>query len=199
MATGGIWTTSSNISDWSEMEIVPGDDILYMKVGVHAREDLADILERKRREIAEVGFAMWGYGGNSCYPPRVREFASQAEGPIKLVMQEINSNHFATPDRARLFSADGSTWLDVPKGINVLGSKYALCLSSLDDVDSILDLSETRVAVGRSQGKIGQDYIRGRVDKACLNVVGPSTDTERAIKISLAAPLTEPYAVFLRG
>jgi hypothetical protein len=180
------------------MEIAAGDDILYMKVGVHAGETLADILERKRREISEVGFAMWGYGGNSCYPPRVREFAAQAAGPIKLVMQEIESNHFAKPDRARLFSADGKSWQEVPEGINVLGSKFALCISSLDDVDAVLDLSETRVAVGLSQGKVGREYIRGRVDKACLNVVGPAIETEQAIKISLAAPLTSPYAVFLR-
>lgn len=180
------------------MEIMPGEDILYMKVGVHAGETLADILERKRREISDVGFAMWGYGGNSCYPPRVREFAAEAPGPIKLVMQEIESNHFAKPDRAQSYSPDGKTWLDVPEGINVLGSRYALCISSLDDVDSILDLSATRVAVGLSRGKAGSDYIRGRVDKACLNVVAPSDDRASAIKISLVAPLTSPYAVFLR-
>ena len=86
----------------------------------------------------------------------------------------------------------------MPEGINVLGSKFALCISSLEDVDAVLDLSETRVAVGLSQGKVGREYIRGRVDKACLSVVGPAIDTEQAIKISLAAPLTSPYAVFLR-
>lgn len=177
---------------------MPGDDVLYMKVGIHAGETLVDILERKRREIAEVGFAMWGYGGNSCYPPRVREFATEAAGPIKLVMQEIESNHFAKPERARLYSSDGKTWLNVPEGINVLGSKYALCISSLDDVDSILDLSATRVAVGLSRGKVGSEYIRGRVDKACLNVVAPSAGQGSGIKISLVAPLTSPYAVFLR-
>lgn len=185
----------------NDLRLARGDDIIYMKVGVHASESLEDILRRKRQEIADVGFSMWGYGGSSCHPNRVRQFARAATGPVKLVMQEINSHHFADQVRAKQYSPDGGVnWLDVPDGINVLGSKYALCLRSIDDVDFDLSLASTRVAVGLKQGQSGMDYIRGRVDKACLEVV----DLEAApgapgtIHISLVAPLEEPYAVLLR-
>lgn len=180
------------------MEIQPGDHVLFMKVGVHAGETLEDILERKRREIQDVGFAMWGYGGSSCHPPRVREFAERVDGPINLVMQEISSNHDAAQIRAREYSVDREDWHEIPPAVNVLGSKYALFISDLKDVDSLLDLSATRVGVGALKGGVGSDYIRGHVDKACLDVVDAPGDENAGIKISLAAPLVEPYAVFLR-
>ena len=40
----------------------PGDGILFMKVGVHARESLEDIIERKDKEIRDAGYALRGYG-----------------------------------------------------------------------------------------------------------------------------------------
>jgi hypothetical protein len=179
-----------------------GEKVIFMKVGVHASESLEDILERKRKEIADVGFSMWGYGGNSAHPNRVRAFAAEPAGEVQLVMQEIDSHHFADQVRARQFSADGGiNWLDVPEGINVLGSKYALCLRSIDDASFDLNLAATRVAVGLKQGQSGLDYIRGRVDKACLELL-PDDDTAdqpgSRVHISFTAPLTDPYAVLLR-
>ncbi len=181
------------------MEIGPGDRVLFMKVGIHAGESLEDILERKRREIDDVGFAMWGYGGSSCHPARVRDYVQRPGGPVNLVMQEITSNHNAAQVRAREYSVDGETWEEVPADINVLGSKYALFISSLDDVETVLDLSATRVGVGNQQGRVGKEYIRGHVDKACLDVVDATTEDAAGIKISLAAPLISPYAAFLRS
>jgi len=183
------------------MDVDQGDSIIFMKVGVHAGETLEDILRRKRREISDEGFSMWGYGGNSCHPSRVQPFAEAAGGRVKLVMQEISSHHFAEQIRASKFSADGGvSWQEVPSGINVLGSKFALCLQSLDDVDYVLDLSATRVPVGLRQGTPGNDYIRGHVDKACLDVVSdPSPGSPGApVHISLSAPLLSPFAVLLR-
>ena len=56
----------------------PGDGILFMKVGTHAQESLDDIIARKSKEIADAGFAMWGYGGNTCHPTSmVQPFAEQ--------------------------------------------------------------------------------------------------------------------------
>ena len=62
--------------------IHPGAGVLYMKVGTHAKEGLTEIIARKRREIDEAGFAMWGYGGSTCYPtsmvqPFARGFAAR--------------------------------------------------------------------------------------------------------------------------
>lgn len=178
-----------------------GDNVLYMKVGTHAREDLADIIERKQREIAEEGFSLWGYGGNTCHPTSmVQPFVFSNPGPIVLAMQPMTSNHFAEPVRAEEFSADGIDWHDVPAGINVLGSRYALSIESLDEVDLQLDLADTRVAVGNSLGRLGSDYVKGRVDKACLKVL-PSAghDPVKPVSIRLLARLTSPYAVFLRN
>lgn len=183
------------------MRIQRGDAILYMKVGTHAQETLADIIERKRREIEEEGYAMWGYGGNTCHPTSmVQPFAEAAAGPIRLVMQPMLSKHFAEPIRAEEYSADGRRWHPVPSGINVLGSRYALCISSLEQVEEELDLGETAVAVGNSRGRVGLDYVRGRVDKACLQVVDPVPGREsKPIRIGLMADLVKPFAVLLRA
>jgi hypothetical protein len=179
-----------------------GDGVLFMKVGTHANEPLDEIFERKRREIDEAGFAMWGYGGNTCHPrTMVQPFAHEhrvAGRPIRLVMEPMNSKHFAAKLRADQFSVDGFDWSDIPNAINVLGSRYALCIRDLRETDSELTLSETRVALGNSMGKSGDLYVRGRVDKACLDVVGRG-HAGPVVEIGLVADLVEPYAVFLRN
>lgn len=186
------------------MTFEPGSAVLYMKVGTHAQESLEDIIRRKQQEIDEAGVSMWGYGGNTCHPTSmVQPFArtrSASGQPIVLAMQPMNSKHFADPVRAEEFSEDGQIWQQIPEAINVLGSRFALCIKTLEAVDERLNLSDTRVALGNSQGKIGVNYVRGRVDKACLEVVGgPPADEDRSVKIGLIAALVEPYAVFLRN
>lgn len=180
----------------------PGDAVLFMKVGTHAEEPLEDILKRKQREIDEAGYAMWGYGGNTCHPRTiVQPFAQRLQEPsrpIRLVMEPMNSRHFAAPVRADEYSADGIAWHEIPRAINVRGSRYALCINNLRETDSHLILGETRVAVGNSAGRQGDLYVRGRVDKACLDVIsGGSSDG--LVEIGLVADLVEPYAVFLRN
>lgn len=182
--------------------IEEGHGLLYMKVGTHAKEDLADIVARKRREIDEAGFSMWGYGGNTCHPstmvqPFARRF-NTAGAPILLVMQPMASKHFADPVRAEEFSADGITWSRVPAPINVLGSRYALCIRRLEEVEEQLVLGNTRVAVGNSKGRNGSEYVRGRVDKACLEYVESEGGGGPAVDIRLIAELVDPFAVFLR-
>jgi len=180
----------------------PGEGVLFMKVGTHADEDLSDIIERKKREIDDAGFAMWGYGGNTCHPrTMVQPFARahrETTGPIRLCMQPMDSRHFAEQIRAEEYSADGASWLPIPEEINVLGSRYALCIRDLHEVDESLALATTRVAIGNSKGKHGDEYIRGRVDKACLEVVGGG-DPGEEVGIGLVAEIVEPYAVFLRN
>lgn len=180
--------------------------ILFMKVGVHAQESLENIIARKVKEIEEAGFAMWGYGGNTCHPrTMVQPFAQDHENkgnPIFLYMQKINSQHFAEPLRAEQFSVDGQNWEKVPAGINVLGSRFALVLESLSKEELSLPLHSTQVAIGPSRGRRGEQYIQGHVDKACLEVVEPlqaQDEQGSVIKISLVAKLKPPYAVFLRA
>lgn len=181
----------------------PGDPVLFMKVGTHAREELSEIIDRKQREIAEAGFAMWGYGGNTCYPNMVRPFAESAHADgqvVRLCMEQMNSKHAAEQIRAAQYSVDDSAWHDIPRAINVMGSRFALCINRLEQLDfeEELPLDATEVAIGRSKGRVGSDYIRGRVDKACLKVTSATTDPDKIKKISLVAEIIEPYAVFLR-
>lgn len=187
--------------------ITPGQGIIFMKVGVHAKEDLASIIQRKTKEIDDAGFALWGYGGSTCHPTTmVQPFAknhAQKGQPIFLVMQEMESKHFADPVRADQYSVDGISWVDVPAPINVLGSRYALAIKDLRVEEFELPIARSQVALGASQGRFGHRYIQGRVDKACL-LVGDDLDRalepdEKVIGINLVAELCEPYAVFMRN
>jgi hypothetical protein len=184
--------------------IKSGQGLIYMKVGIHAKESLEDIIARKTKEIEEAGFAFWGYGGSTCHPQTmVQPFAKSYEragGKIYLYMEEINSSHFAEPVRADEFSIDGITWQKIPAAVRVLGSRYALALKSLQREEFDLSLSNTRVAIGRSMGAVGSNYVRGRVDKACLEIVEPSISEESGtVHIGLVAELTDPYAVYVRN
>jgi hypothetical protein len=110
----------------------------------------------------------------------------------------MTSRHFAEQVRAEEFSVDGRAWNPIPTEINVLGSRYALCIKDLHEVDESISLAQTRVAVGNSKGRRGSDYIKGHVDKACLEVVREASEPPD-FKIGLIAELTDPYAVFLRN
>lgn len=187
--------------------IRPGAGVLFMKVGVHAQESLADIIGRKSREIAEEGFGMWGYGGNTCHPssmvqPFARSFEERGER-IHLVMEEMDSRHFAEPLCAAEYSVDGTSWQTIPEAIRVKGSRYALVIKNLRQDKFSLPLDMTRVPVGPSTGLLGSRYVRSRVDKACLEVLeAPErvNAVERSERpINLVAELAAPYAVFLRN
>ncbi len=187
--------------------IHPGAGVLFMKVGKHAQENLADIIARKSREIEKAGHTLWGYGGNTCHPtsmvqPFARSFAERGE-PIHLCMEEMNSQHFGERLCAAEFSSDGVSWSRIPSEIEVWGSRYALVIRDLRTAHLALPLEWTRVAVGPSTGKLGSRYVDGRVDKACLEVVDkPERQNEEGVRserpINLVAELLEPYAVFLR-
>jgi hypothetical protein len=183
----------------------PGQGLLYMKIGTHAREPLEEIIERKRREIEQAGFAFWGYGGGTCHPrTMVQPFAKEFErrgSTIVLCMQPMDSKHFAEPIAADLFSENGKDWKPVPAGITVTGSRYALVIRELRDEEFELPLERTRVALGNSMGAFGSKYISGRVDKACLEIsdVADPEITARSVHIGYVADLVKPYAVLLRN
>lgn len=187
--------------------VSPGEGLLFMKIGTHAQESLADIIARKSEEIRATGYGMWGYGGNTCHPtsmvqPFAQAFADRGR-TIHLCMEEMESNHFAEPLCAAEFSADGINWQEIPEAIQVRGSKYALVIDQLHPDKFTLPLDQTRVPVGPSMGRLGSRYVKGRVDKACLEVLEkPELNNEapqRDISIGLVARMIDPYAVFLRG
>jgi hypothetical protein len=182
-----------------------GTGLLYMKVGNHAQETLEVIVERKRKEIEDAGYALWGYGGNTCHPtsmvqPFARDFHRRA-GVIYLYMEPMTSKHFGPPVRAAECSTDGINWEKIPAPINVTGSRYALAVRDLRYTDIYLPLAKTKVAIGNSIGRAGNKYVAGRVDKACLEVTQDiSTELEEpAVHIGLVAEMVPPYAVFVRN
>lgn len=184
----------------------PGDSLLFMKIGVHANESLEEIIKRKSQEIRETGYAYWGYGGNTCHPKTVQPFAADATARkqvIYLVMQEMDSRHFGERVRADEYSIDGVHWHRIPETINVVGSRFALVINTLEQADFDLPLRSTRVAVGNCAGRPGDKYVVGRVDKACLQIadnIGDSSEgQEPVVHIGLRARLQEPYAVYLRN
>ncbi len=148
------------------------DRFLFMKVGNHAGETWDEILARKQKEYEKTGMIFWGYGGNACHPiSRVQPFARLAireQGKILLVMEPINSN--ADPDivPAKEFSRDGVLWEPIPKGINVLGSRYAFVLGEIRPGELEVRLNSLEVAIGPSAGKAAETYLQGRTDKGCL-------------------------------
>lgn len=184
--------------------IKPGQGVLYMKVGKHAKESLESIIERKTREIEEAGYGLWGYGGSTCHPQTmVQPFAKEYEqhgGTIYLCMEPMTSNHFAEPLRADEFSVDGLEWKKIPESINVLGSRYALVIKNLRQDDFELSLASTRVALGNSMGAPGSKYISGRVDKACLEIAEGEiiSAPDKSVHIGLVADIIAPYAVYVR-
>ena len=185
--------------------IKPGSGFLFMKVGTHAQESLEDIIARKTKEIKDAGFAMWGYGGNTCHPvTKVQPFARACAvngGPIYLCMEKMDSKHFAEPVVADEWSADGIHWEPVPAGIKVRGSRYALIINNLKAEEFDLSLQNTRVAIGDCMGQAGSRYIKGRVDKACLELAEPHlvVPEDRIVRINLVAELADPYAVYVRN
>lgn len=183
----------------------PGNGVLFMKVGTHAGESLEDIVQRKRRELQEAGQIWWGYGGSTCHPinsvqPFVKETIGSGHG-IWLIMEPMQSNHFAEPKLAEEYSDDGVRWNKVPHGVHVKGSRYALVLDSLEEDHFTLDLAALRVAVGASRGRSAAEYVSGRVDKGCFVVDSAPRNGATEIKpreIGLVAALKAPYAVMLR-
>lgn len=181
----------------------PGDPFIFMKVGIHAKESLEDIIDRKRKEIAKAGVAFWGYGGGTCHPfTAVQPFAKEytAGGlTIKLLMQEINSKHYADPIRAEESCADGINWEKIHPDIHVRGSRYALVIGSLDKIELPVYLSGSTVGVGRFKGVSADEYIRGRLDKACLLYAPDQAKPDSpVINLGLEARLVAPYAVVLK-
>lgn len=194
-----------NILKRSTLPTAP-DAFIFMKIGSHAGETLDQILERKQREIEQAGRSFWGYGGSSCHPltqvqPFARTFTQQASG-IYLLMEYIHST--ADPDiiPATQYSTDGVQWEEIPAGINVTGSRYALVLDEILPGELEVPLDNYSVGIGQSRGKSASEYLSGRIDKACLTRDAEqrqgSTSSRAPRKASYIAKLIEPYGVLLK-
>ena len=190
------------------------DSVIFMKVGRHAGEDFDQILERKRREYEQTGMIFWGYGGGTMHPiQRVQPFVRmrvEHGQRVVIVMKEVDSRHPDTEVYATEYSRDGVHWEAIPEGVRVRGSRYALVLDEIREGDLTLDLNRYQVGVGPSAGKRASNYIRGRVDKGCLDrlEIGQGEEHRNAenqaeggniIRVQHIATLREPFAVLLRS
>lgn len=186
--------------------IKPNNGIIFMKVGVHDGEPFEEILERKRKEIESAGVSFWGYGGGTCHPSnQVRPFAKLKieEGErIYLVMEEIESHHAPTKKVASRYSINGINWKPIPDDIKVTGSRYAIILSEIREGELDIDLAQYEVGYGPSRGIAATDYIKGRVDKGCLQMKHDIEDggiiRSDVKKITHFGEIVDPYAVFVR-
>lgn len=177
------------------------NNIIYMKYGVHAGETVDSIVRRKQEEVEKVGYTFWGYGGNFCHPlTQVQPFA---EGIYKkgeklyLVMSLTESKLNNEPHKSSYLSIDKKNWSPIDERINVLGSKFALCIKDLKVCDFDLSLSTYSVGIGNKSGTILSDYIRYRVDKACA-VNNGSSNNYKTVQITLIAEVIAPFAVFTK-
>lgn len=179
------------------------DYIVYMKYGVHTGEELDSIITRKVKEIADTGVMFWGYGGTLCHPikqilPFV-ELAKKNKRDIYLVMSRTPSNHYGESSVSQHYSIDGVNFSDIPKGISVLGSRYALVCDSLQECDFKLNLAEYEVAIGPKQGNNLGEFIRNRVDKGCA-IKRKTNDTilNKIVDITLVGKLSPPFAALIK-
>lgn len=186
------------------MRIKIPEAFIFMKVGNHAGENFEQILERKNNEFKRTGRIFWGYGGKSCHPlTQVQPFAKiqvKKYGNICLMMEMIDSHADPEIVPAKEYSDDGVTWKEIPDGIEVIGSRYALILNEIKPGDLDIAIDNYVVGIGPSRGKIASEYIQGRIDKACLSFKVGKKNKKVVEKrhFSYSSKLIEPYAVMLR-
>ncbi len=117
-------------------------------------------------------------------------------------MEEIYSHHRPTRKVATHFSNNGIDWSLIPDGIEVRGSRYAIILNEINEGDLDLDLSHYEVGYGPSRGKVASNYIKGRVDKACIEKIhgldSGATTSADIKKITHLGKIVKPYAVLVK-
>lgn len=182
------------------------ENIIFMKYGVHASENVESIIERKSKECdGEKKIFWWGYGGSTCHPlTQVQPFVSECQRngqKVYLVLSYTPSSNNNPAIRANEFSKDNKNWECIPNGINVYGSAHALVCTNFRKVDFTLDLSKYEVAVGGHKGEALSSYIGCRTDKGCAHMIHEAKDNTvepEYAQIDYIAEIIDPYAVFLR-
>lgn len=193
----------------STMDLLcPGSGIIYLKAGATNGLSIASLVAQKSNEIVDLGSALWAYGGNTCHPTSMvqpfADFHKRRGKPIRLLIEDISTEKYVKPYCALEASCDGVDWTEIPDDVNVLGSRYAFVVGSLLRSSMTLPLHRTVVAIGPSAGRLGSSYVAGRVDMACLTMLGKNEVSEASPpncerKIQFVGTLLSPYAVFLRG
>lgn len=176
-----------------------------MKYGVHAGHSVDSIINRKRADFEAHGRIYWGYGGTICHPlKQIQPFTEQAmqDGEkVYLALSRTNSALYNPQTQSSLYSVNGSEWYNVPKDMEIFGSRYAIICRELVRCSFEINTSAYLIGVGINRGKNLSQYLKGRVDKACAFYKGSEHNDEmqtKTVKIDYIAEIVEPYAVFLK-
>lgn len=181
------------------------DKFIFMKIGYHAEESLEQILERKNIEFKKTGKIFWGYGSTTLHPTKnIKQFIDNNidDGKVYVLFQITTSKSNPDIDLANNYSINGKSWTNIPDGINVTGSKYALVINEIKPIQFEINLDLYEVGAGPSKGRIASDYLKGRIDKGSFilsdNVNREFRNNTNIKRIEFYAELIPPYAVFLR-
>ena len=179
------------------------ENIIFMKYGVHASEDVELIIKRKIAEIQQCKKMFWGYGGVLCHPlnqvqPFLKSNALKNQ-KTHLVMTKTLSKLNNTPSAATMYSVDNINWCPIPNNVRVLGSKYAIVCNSITQCEFILDLADYVIPLGNCKGRRLSQYIQGRVDKACgYYQINTAKNISMPVIITLCAEIESPFSVFIK-
>lgn len=176
-------------------------NIVIMKYGVHAQEDVYNIIQRKKEEYKKCGKIFWGYNGVLCNPktqiqPFLNENRNREEETFLLLVRTFSDNN-GEGYCGKEFSYDRDLWMTLPEGIKVVGSKYAVVCDDLVECDIQINLNDYAIAVGNSRQKPLNDYLKGRVDKACASLkTKDDKNIENNVCVSFYSRVLD--AVFIR-
>lgn len=201
------------------------DAFIFMKVGDYGEDTLEKIVERKQRELNEVGETYWAYGGKTGRGPlhpknQIQPFAGKwmkEPGSVQVLMEKIDGGYNIELPAAKKYSAvdsvDEKDWNCLPSGIYLSQTKWALVLDEIMECDLTIDLREFEVhrpgkkAINATQYMAfrGMKELTGRkrgANKGCLVTAESTYDGPDAPKaevcVSYKASLKFPYAVFLK-
>ncbi len=170
--------------------------VIIMKYGVHADENVDNIIKRKQKEIEDNGFCFWGYGGVLLHPVnQVQPFCKDDD--VYLLLTRTKSDFIGNSKRSKSYSINNKEYKNIPSSINVYGSKYALVFTQLKEYNKDINLCDYKVGIGNSKDKPLVDYFKFRVDKACATKCDNSLK-EKLVHIDYIAKLKYPYSVFVK-
>jgi hypothetical protein len=93
-------------------EILSRKFVLMSNAGVHAGETLAQIIARKREDLANCGHTVWAVNSNLGTPDRIQSFCEETDERyvIFVAPKSKNTGGPKTFSRALAFSADKQSW-----------------------------------------------------------------------------------------
>jgi len=179
-------------------------NIIYMPCGIHANESIESIVKRKVKEIKKNGYMFFGYSGFLLHPhsqlvPFAKENKRKKEKTY-LLISSTTENFQGITETAKDYSINKYEWFDIPKNINILGSKYAIVCKSIKSCDFEIDLNDYIIARGKHKKQRFAEIYSDKLDRICgeYNPKDKKETNKKTVHIDYIAEITEPYAVFVK-